>query len=85
MASGADIETIDDDGDTPLHLATCNPRVAGKSVHIVKLLVGHQANITVLNRKGRTPAYNAFAKCRIGSSYYPAVLCVLLRAGGGAG
>jgi hypothetical protein len=54
-------------------------------VHIVKLLVGHQANITVLNRKGRTPAYNAFAKCRIGSSYYPAVLCVLLRAGGGAG
>lgn len=31
MASGADIEAIDDDGNTALHLATCNPRVASKT------------------------------------------------------
>jgi hypothetical protein len=32
-------------------------------VHIVKLLADHQAKISVLNKKGRTLAYNAFARC----------------------
>ena len=57
LDAGARIDTTDDAGDTPLHLA-----VRGGSLRGVQALLKHGAKVTVKNRAGETPL--SLAKAR---------------------
>jgi len=81
LGSGVDVDAVDEQGDTPLHCAA-GYLSESYSVDIVKLLLHHGAKAFVKNRKGRTPAFNALVRSRVGGCYHVEVFCVLLRAGG---
>jgi serine/threonine-protein phosphatase 6 regulatory ankyrin repeat subunit B len=52
--NGVDINTVDTDGDTPLHEACF-----GGHVNVIKLLLGNKADINIANKDGNTPLHLA--------------------------
>ena len=58
LEHGADVNALDENGDTPLHLV-CNPDIA-----LTKLLIGHGADVNLTGGDGETVLYR---HCRAGS------------------
>jgi ankyrin repeat protein len=63
LSVGADANSKDDDGETPLHWASMMGHV-----QVFKELVDHGADIEAKDNDGMTPLYFA---CGMGHNYYP--------------
>lgn len=48
---GAKTDAIDEDGETPMHIAARNPNGASS----IGVLISHKANLNIVNKKGQTP------------------------------
>jgi ankyrin repeat protein len=76
IKSGADVNAINDDGNSPLHLAAHHSRE-----EVLTLLVENHAQLSAENKTGETAAFIAFGR----GSCVPASLttfCEIVRAGG---
>ena len=61
LAAGTDVNTLNEDGLTPLHRAVSAGKFAEKK-EITKLLIANGANVNAKNKNGYTPLHYAAAK-----------------------
>jgi hypothetical protein len=77
MELGADKNCVEDDGDTPLLLACCEP-AKGKGYEIAQILLNAGADVEGTNEKGHSPLYWACTQCKTRKAVDPYELVGLL-------
>ncbi len=63
LSLGADVNSIEKEGETPLHLAI-NGKFEGRYQECISLLLDYRANVNAINYRGRTVWHNAARRSR---------------------